>query len=612
MAQTLFWYDLETFGRSSRADRIAQFAGVRTNDRFEIIGERLVLYNRITPDYMPDPYACMVTGITPQVTLSDGLCEYEFISRIHREFMVPGTTALGYNSIRFDDEFIRNTLYRNFFDPYRREWSQGNSRWDIIDLVRATHDLRPEGITWPVNSQGRPSFRLEELTAANGISHEQAHDAMSDVLATIAMARLIHQRQPKLFAYYFSHRKKDSLKRLVNLAEHTPLLHTAGVHTSDAGCTTLVAPIGMDGTNRNALITIDLRYDPSALLDLDVEELRRRVFTSRAELEAEEDLARRFGQDPDPQGLNQGDFAGRIPLTIVHLNRSPFLAPLKTLTDQAAERLGLDLAACQRHAAMLRSEPRLIQKIMSVFSPQGEGALTVTKDSEDPDFQIYSGGFFRDEDKQQFETIHDLLSGYLGGGNGSSNGGNGAEKPASPFPAENQSPIPGTPAPHASESPGTREKPASLSDKAAGYRDRPPGLSENSPRDVAKDRSSAHPQAEGHPESPRNEGKRLLEIKQEVYQLHFQDPRIPQMLRRFFARNFPEALTEREHARWLSFCAGRLLYHPLAEGTDLATASKVITAKMESADTPARDKVILRALKEYVDTEIRKVLEYGD
>jgi exodeoxyribonuclease-1 len=199
MDGTFFWYDLETFGIDPALDRVAQFAGVRTDLDLNIIGEPLVLYCRITPDYIPDPLACFVTGITPQETEEKGLNEYDFISRINEEFSVPGTTVAGYNSIRFDDEFIRNMLFRNFFDPYLREYANGNARWDLIDLVRAAHDLRPEGLEWNYDDNGRPSFKLDRLSVLNGIEHSNAHDALADVYATIEMAALIKKHQPRLF-----------------------------------------------------------------------------------------------------------------------------------------------------------------------------------------------------------------------------------------------------------------------------------------------------------------------------------------------------------------------------------------------------------------------------
>jgi exodeoxyribonuclease-1 len=512
MAQTLLWYDLETFGTVTLGDRIAQYAAIRTTDSFEPLGEPTVLYNRITPDYLPNPYACLITGITPQHTLEHGLREYDFISQIRSQMMVPGTTTLGYNSIKFDDEFIRATLYRNFYDPYEREWMSGNSRWDVLDLARAAHDLRPEGINWSLetNQQGekRPSFRLELLTKANGISHESAHDALSDVRATIAIAKLIHDHQPKLFRFYFSNRKKEQQRQLIDLKTMPPLVHTSGTHSNPKGCTTLIVPLAYDLEIKNNLIALDLRYDPCPLLDLSVEEIQRRVFTKREELEAEEDLAIGFNIPQHDNRVIQEGFGGRIPILTIPINKCPFLAPLEILRPEDADRLGISIDQAMKHRAILSNYPELTHKILSIFQKDQDRKL-----EKDPDFMLYSGGFFKDEDKQNFTRIHETLT---------------------ELPVE--------------------------------------------------------------------------QAKHQLYNLHFSDTRIPQMLRRFFARNFPESMNQKELTKWENFCAKQILSPPSPRMTDMPSFSKIMISKMESNDTPARQKVILRELMEYHKGIKRKLL----
>ena len=378
MAQTLFWYDIETFGLNPRLDRVAQFAGVRTNDKFEIIGEPLVIYNKITEDYVPDPKACLLTGITPQKTMEEGITEPEFISKINEEFSQPGTCVVGYNNLNFDDEFIRNMYYRNFYDPYLREWSDGNTRWDIIDLVRAAHDLRPEGINWICNEKNKPVFKLDKLTQANNIEHTNAHDALADVYATIALAKLIHEKQPRLLSYIFSHRTKDSVRQLVNLQTREPLVYTSSVFTSEKGCTSIVAPIAADPGNSNTLYFFDLRYDPKDLIALPENEIRKRMFTSDKEL-------------PENEKLH---------IIKIQTNKCPVLSPVSTIDDKTAERLGLDLNQCKENSRKLNTEPLLTQRFIKIFSNDGYG-----KSDADPDLQIYSGGFFKDKDKVSFEII---------------------------------------------------------------------------------------------------------------------------------------------------------------------------------------------------------------
>ncbi len=250
---TFYWHDYETWGTDPSVDRPAQFAGVRTDEDLNIIGEPLRLFCRPAPDILPQPEACLITGIAPQKALNEGVPEAEFIARIYREFTEPGTCSVGYNSLRFDDEVTRYTLYRNFYDPYEREWANGNSRWDIIDMVRLCYALRPNGIEWPV-VDGKVSFRLELLTAANGIRHEAAHDAYSDVEATIALARLVKARQPALYDYVLQHKHKNKLAGLIDLLNRKPLLHISSRFSADTGCAALVMPLAMLPSIKGAVV----------------------------------------------------------------------------------------------------------------------------------------------------------------------------------------------------------------------------------------------------------------------------------------------------------------------------------------------------------------------
>ena len=379
---TLYWHDYETSGTDPQLDRPLQFAGLRTDEELNIIGEPLVIHARPSNDFLPHPEACLVTGITPQKALEQGVPEADFIRQIHAELSQQGTCGTGYNSIRFDDEFTRNTLYRNLFDPYAREWQHGNSRWDIIDLTRTAYALRPEGIEWPRREDGSPSFRLEELTRANGLEHASAHDALSDVHATIALARLLRKRQPRLYQYLFGLRHKQKVLDLLNLRDGKPVVHISGMIPSRLGCATLVLPLARHPGNANGIIVFDLREDPRPLLDLDAKTIRQRVFTARDDL---------------PEGVE------RIPLKVIHVNRCPVVAPLATLEDRHEARLSLDRAACLEHAAsLLARRQHLEEKIREVFRPQQEEA------PRDPDLAIYSGGFFTDDDRRKMEYLRKL------------------------------------------------------------------------------------------------------------------------------------------------------------------------------------------------------------
>ena len=256
--KTFFFYDLETSGLYAREDRIMQFAGQRTSLELEPIGEPVNVLVKMTDDALPSPFAIQVTGITPQMTLMDGISEAEFCKYVTEEVFTPETVVVGYNTVRFDDEFMRATMWRNFYDPYEWEWKDGRSRWDMLDVVRLTRALRPEGINWPFTEERKPTNRLELLTKLNGLSHEHAHDALSDVYATIAVAKLIREKQPKLFEYLFKMRGKNDVKKLVNLEDKKPFVYASGRYSSEHNKTTIVFPL-TSGRNGNVLV-YDLRH----------------------------------------------------------------------------------------------------------------------------------------------------------------------------------------------------------------------------------------------------------------------------------------------------------------------------------------------------------------
>ncbi|MDZ7661682.1 exodeoxyribonuclease I [Thiohalophilus sp.] len=386
---TLYWHDYETFGTDPRRDRPVQFAGLRTDEDLNIIGEPLNIMARPAPDNLPHPMSTLITGITPQQALEQGLPETEFISRILAELSQPGTCGVGYNSIRFDDEVTRNTLYRNLYDPYGREWQNSNSRWDLIDVVRACHDLRPEGITWPQREDAdRPSYKLDELSVTNGIEHGQAHDALADVYATLGIARLLKKHQPNLFDFFYQLRRKQEVLKYIDLKEMTPILHTSGMYGSDHGNTRMVVPIAAHPTNKNSIIVFDLSQNPSLLLDHSARTLVERLYTANDDL---------------PEGVE------RPALKQLLINKCPVIAPTSTLDGAAAKRLNIDIMKCKQHRQTLLNQRKAIQqKLTKIFEQRPFEPV------EDPDMMIYAGGFFDDKDKALMQRIHDTSPEELG------------------------------------------------------------------------------------------------------------------------------------------------------------------------------------------------------
>ncbi|MCG6117160.1 MAG: exodeoxyribonuclease I [Aquimonas sp.] len=378
MKDTFLWFDLETFGRSPRTSRIAQFAGIRTDAGLEIIDDPLMFYCQPALDLLPSPEATLITGITPQRARSEGLIEPEFLARVHEALAQPGTCAVGYNSLRFDDEHIRHALYRNFFDPYQREYARGNSRWDLLDLGRLLYALRPEGIEWPRREDGLPSFKLEHLAAANGCGHSRAHDALSDVEALIDLARVFRRAQPRMWDYYFEFRRKQRALALLDVASMTPVLHVSGMFSAEHGCAAIVAPIAEHPVVPGRVIVFDLGSDPGDLLRLQPDEIADRLYVARADL---------------PEGEQ------RVALKEIHCNRCPALVDMRHISDSELARLKLDRNLALQRLEQMRTSAGLASKVRAVFARP-----RAFVSGGDADGALYDG-FLPDADRAQFEAL---------------------------------------------------------------------------------------------------------------------------------------------------------------------------------------------------------------
>lgn len=381
MTTSFFFYDLETSGINPREARIMQFAGQRTDMEFKPIGEPVNVLIRLTPDILPDPDAIMITGITPQQTLQDGLTEAEFLQYFYAEVVKPGTIFLGFNSVRFDDEFMRFLHYRNFYDAYEWQWRDDSSRWDILDLVRMTRALRPEGIEWPVTTEGKPTNRLELLTKLNGINHQNAHDALGDVAATIAVTKLIRDKQPDLYKYLLAGRGKKDVKKLVRQGQ--PFAYTSGKYSSQ-WLHTSMAVLLVDHPGQDGALVYDLRFDPTDFMAMSPEQLAE---------------AWRYTRDPD---------AKRLPVKTLKYNRCPAVAPPGVMnTPEVAERLGLTMDTVQANLAKLRAgQATFAGNVLAALDIlDRERAEAQAKAGEQPvDSRLYDG-FFGDHDKEQMKSV---------------------------------------------------------------------------------------------------------------------------------------------------------------------------------------------------------------
>lgn len=357
MDKNFFFYDLETSGLNPREDRIMQFAGQRTDLDLNPIGEPVNILVKMTDEVLPSPSAIMVTKITPQITLRDGIKEAEFCKYVSEEIFTPGTIVVGYNTVRFDDEFMRATFWRNFYEPYEWEWKDERSRWDILDVVRMTRALRPEGINWPVREDGKPTNRLELITKLNGVSHEHAHDALSDVFATIAVAKLIKEKQPRLFEFLLKMRNKNEVKKIVNLENKKPFVYTSGKYASEFNKTTVAFPL-TSGRNGNVLV-FDLRYN--------VEEILKSFYPVVKEL---------------------------------GFNKCPAVAPIKVLDEgDGWGEIGLSREEVERNLEVLLKHPEFAEKMRS----QAEEGIEFPKAIE-PEAALYEG-FLDDADRVKVMAV---------------------------------------------------------------------------------------------------------------------------------------------------------------------------------------------------------------
>lgn len=370
MATSFFFYDLETSGFDPRNSRIMQFAGQRTDMNLQPIGEPVNEFIKLTPDTLPDPDAVLLTGITPQQTIAEGLSEAEFLKVFYEHVVTPETIFCGFNSIRFDDEFMRFLHYRNFYDAYEWQWKDSRSRWDILDVVRMTRALRPDGIEWPFAPDGKPANRLEFLSKVNKLSHDAAHDALSDVGATIAVARLVQSKQQELFNYLLSMRSKSKVAELVE--SNQPFVYTTGRYASEFLHTSVVVRLAPHPQNDSSIV-YDLRQDPTPFLEMTVDELVE---------------AWKFTRDPDVL---------RLPVKTLKYNRCPAIAPLGVIKDEPSqERIGLDLQTVARNHKILKEHhtefaAKVLEALAVMDQAREQGQVSMVEDRLTVDGRLYEG-----------------------------------------------------------------------------------------------------------------------------------------------------------------------------------------------------------------------------
>ncbi|MCL2451431.1 exodeoxyribonuclease I [Candidatus Saccharibacteria bacterium] len=380
-SQTFFFYDLETSGLSGRYDRIMQFAGQRTDMDLNPIGEPINLLVKLTDDILPSPDAIMITKITPQRTVQDGISEAEFVRRFTAEITTPGTIITGFNNVRFDDEFMRHALWRNFHDPYEWSWADGRSRWDLLDVVRLVRALRPDDINWPFNTKdGKkiPTVNLVDMARANGFENERAHDALADVETLLRLAKLLKEKQPKMWDYLLKNRDKKAVAKLVNPSEPRAFVYASGRYPAEFEKTTVAWPLA-PAKKPGAVIVYDLRVDPASWADKSLKELEKIANASYEERKSE-------------------NFAP-LPVKELGLNRCPAVAPIGTLDAAAKKRLGLDMKKVEANFDYLKENRGLVDKLVAAVGSRPDFAT-----APDVEGQLYDS-FTPDADRARIRAV---------------------------------------------------------------------------------------------------------------------------------------------------------------------------------------------------------------
>lgn len=371
-------YDYETFGINTALDRPAQFACIHTDENFIQISEPKIYYCKFSNDYIPKIESVIINGITPQKVLYSGLIESEFSIKIYKLFNISNTCIIGFNNINFDDEFTRNLFYRNFYNSYYWNCSNGNARLDVINIVYACYILRPNGINWPINNRGVTSFKLKDLSIFNDIKHNNAHDALSDVYATLSLIKFIRNIKPNLFNYFYNYRFKYKLKSLINF--NKPLIYISSVFGIKNNNIGIILPIIWHPYNKNILIVCNLIDKVEILKHLDINILKKKFYNNNCLL--------------NNKIIN--------PLYFLHINKFPIITPLKFLRNKDILRLNIDINLCFKNLNWLMNYKNLKNKILNIFSKK-----FLFKYGNNVDSQLYKN-FFNKNDNFFIKKISKL------------------------------------------------------------------------------------------------------------------------------------------------------------------------------------------------------------
>nr|WP_229650562.1 exodeoxyribonuclease I [Vibrio splendidus]MCC4883227.1 exodeoxyribonuclease I [Vibrio splendidus] len=378
-----FVYDYETSSIDKHHGQPVQGAWILTDKDLTVIpNTEGNVFCKLRPDVVPTIDAFLITKIDPATLKEKGVSENEFSKTIQIAMQQhPKTCISGYNTMKFDDEVTRNLMFRNNRRMYDHEWKNSNGRVDFYNLVKMAYAYYPDVITFPRKEDGKVSLKLEDLCIANNILHEQAHDALSDVVGTIQLARLIKERQPRMFDYFVNLSNQNNVRKLLTCGD--PLFYTERVIDEERCFTTMLYPVVKDSKNDKAFLCVDLTQDPSALLNSTPEEIRKLMFTKRAELPED---------------------APRLGVHSIKTNKQPILrqAVGKTIPHLCG-RFGIDMNKCLENLAKIQADPKIKERLQQAFINEQEPASDVYG-------SIYSGGFLSNNDMSIRDSMQHIVN----------------------------------------------------------------------------------------------------------------------------------------------------------------------------------------------------------
>jgi exodeoxyribonuclease-1 len=360
------FYDTETTGIDTAFDQILQFAAIKTDadlnelDRFEI-------RCRLMPHIVPAPGAMKVTGVTVSQLHDTAHCTHYDMVRKIRAKMLEWSPAviLGYNSIDYDENILRQAFYKTLHPPYLTN-TNGNCRGDVLRMVRSASILEPDAIVIPVDAKGKNIFKLDKVAPANGFDHSAAHDALADVEATIHLCRLLMSKAPAVWSTGMRFSQKASVIDYVSSERVFCWCEFFG----GAPHSWLVTPIGQNPQNSGEYYVFDLQFDPDTLAAL-----------------SDEKLATALTRSPKP-------------VRRLKCNAAPMLAAIE---DAPAITVALALSSdeLERRADVLEQNDGLRARLIAALEAGREPFET----SPHVEKQIYDG-FWPRSDDVLMETFH--------------------------------------------------------------------------------------------------------------------------------------------------------------------------------------------------------------